>query len=111
MSPRPWVTTPAVAGGVAVVAHPGRYKMSGAQSRQFLDDFKDLGGQGIEVTCGSHSPDHVMHFARLARRYAFHASRGSDFHGPTESRVNLGELPRLPDGCVPIWDNWGKMFS
>jgi predicted metal-dependent phosphoesterase TrpH len=70
------------AGGVAVVAHPGRYKMSGSDMRRFLDDFKDTGGQGIEVTCGSHSPDHVMHFARLARHYAFHASRGSDFHGP-----------------------------
>ena len=49
-------------------------KMSGAESRRFLDDFKDVGGRGIEVTCGSHSPDHVMHFARLARHYEFHAS-------------------------------------
>jgi len=91
------------AGGVAVVAHPGRYKMSGAQTRQFLDDFKDMGGQGIEVTCGSHSPDHVMHFARLARHYAFHASRGSDFHGPVESYVDLGKLPQLPEDLKPIW--------
>lgn len=95
-----WITA---AGGVAVVAHPGRYKMSGAQMRQFLDDFKDLGGQGIEVTCGSHSPDHVMHFARLARHYAFHASRGSDFHGPEESYVDLGKLPQLPEDLKPVW--------
>ena len=91
------------AGGVAVVAHPGRYKMSGAQTRRFLEDFKDLGGQGIEVTCGSHSPDHVLHFARLARHYAFHASRGSDFHGPVESYVDLGKLPPLPEDLKPIW--------
>ena len=52
---------------------------------------------GIEVTCGSHSPDHVMHFARLARHYEFHASRGSDFHGPEESYVDLGKLPQLPE--------------
>ena len=66
-----WITG---AGGAAVVAHPARYKMSGADMRRFLDDFKDVGGRGIEVTCGSHSPDHVMHFARLARHYEFHAS-------------------------------------
>ena len=95
-----WITT---AGGVPVVAHPGRYKMSGAQMRHFLDDFKDIGGQAIEVTCGSHSPDHVMHFARLARHYAFHASRGSDFHGPAESYVDLGKLPQLPEDLKPVW--------
>ena len=89
------------AGGTAVVAHPGRYKMSGAQMRSFLDDFKDVGGRGIEVTCGSHSPDHVMHFARLARHYEFHASRGSDFHGPEESYVDLGKLP-LESGDRPV---------
>ncbi len=95
-----WITA---AGGVPVVAHPGRYKMSGAEMRHFLDDFKELGGQGVEVTCGSHSPDHVMHFARLARHYAFHASRGSDFHGPVESYVDLGKLPQLPEDLKPIW--------
>lgn len=91
------------AGGVAVVAHPGRYKMSGAQMRRFLADFKEMGGEGLEVTCGSHSPDHVMHFARLARHYAFHASRGSDFHGPEESYVDLGKLPQLPEDLKPVW--------
>ena len=95
-----WITG---AGGVAVVAHPARYKMSGGDMCKFLDDFKDVGGQGIEVTCGSHSPDHVMHFARLARRYAFHASRGSDFHGPEESYVDLGKLPQLPEDLKPVW--------
>jgi predicted metal-dependent phosphoesterase TrpH len=95
-----WITA---AGGVAVVAHPGRYKMSGGETRKFLDDFKDAGGQGIEVTCGSHSPDHVLHFARLARHYAFHASRGSDFHGPEESYVDLGKLPQLPEDLKPVW--------
>ena len=91
------------AGGIAVVAHPGRYKMSGAEMRHFLDDFKDVGGQGIEVTCGSHSPDHILHFARLARHYAFHASRGSDFHGPDESYVDLGKAPPLPEDLKPVW--------
>lgn len=91
------------AGGVAVVAHPGRYKLSGAEMQRFLDEFKDLGGAAIEVTSGSHSPDHILHFARLARRYEFHASRGSDFHGPEESYVDLGRLPALPQDLKPVW--------
>lgn len=91
------------AGGVAVLAHPARYKISNAQMRRFLGDFKDLGGQAIEVVCGSHSPDHVLHYARLARHFSFHASRGSDFHGPTESYVDLGRLPNLPEDLKPVW--------
>lgn len=91
------------AGGVAVVAHPARYKVSNGELRRFLDAFKDTGGQGLEVVCGSHTPDHVLHFARLARHYGFHASRGSDFHGPGESYVDLGRLPGLPEDLKPIW--------
>lgn len=92
------------AGGVAVVAHPARYKaLSNGDMRRFLGDFKDLGGRAIEVVCGSHSPDHVLHYARLARHFAFHASRGSDFHGPEESYVDLGRLPQLPEDLKPVW--------
>ena len=96
-----WITA---AGGVAVVAHPARYKaLSNGDMRRFLAEFKDLGGRGIEVVCGSHSPDHVLHYARLARHFAFHASRGSDFHGPEESYVDLGRLPQLPEDLKPVW--------
>lgn len=91
------------AGGVAVVAHPGRYRISNALLRRFLDDFKDVGGEGIEVVTGSHSPDQVHHFARLARHYGFLASRGSDFHGPEESFTDLGRLAPLPADLVPVW--------
>jgi len=91
-------------GGVAAVAHPGRYKLlSNKDMRAFLEEFKDLGGEAVEVVCGSHSPDHVLHFARLVRFYGFHASRGSDFHGPEESYVDLGRLPGLPEDLKPIW--------
>ena len=61
------------------------------------------GGQAIEVVCGSHSADHVLHYARLARHFAFHASRGSDFHGAEESHVDLGGLPALPEDLKPVW--------
>lgn len=92
------------AGGVAAIAHPGRYRqLSNKDMRAFLAEFKDLGGEAVEVVCGSHSADHVLHFARLARHYAFHASRGSDFHGPEESYVDLGRLPGLPEDLKPVW--------
>ncbi len=95
-----WITA---AGGVAVVAHPGRYRFSGAEMRRFLSEFKELGGQAIEVVCGSHGNDNVLHFARQARYFGFHASRGSDFHGPEESYVDLGRLPGLPEDLKPVW--------
>lgn len=92
------------AGGVAAVAHPGRYKLNNRDMRRFLSEFKDLGGQAIEVMSGSHSHENVGTFGRLASEYGFLASRGSDFHGPGESYVDLGKLPPLPDGLKPVWE-------
>lgn len=92
------------AGGVAAVAHPGRYKLSRTDMRRFLAEYKELGGQAIEVVSGSHTQEHVDTFGRLAREYGFLASRGSDFHGPGESYFDLGQLAPLPDGLKPIWE-------
>jgi predicted metal-dependent phosphoesterase TrpH len=92
------------AGGIAVVAHPGRYRFSRQELRALFDEFKGLGGQGIEVVSGSsHSPELCLEFSRLAREYGFLASCGSDFHGPEESHVDVGGNPALPDGLVPVW--------
>lgn len=94
------------AGGVAVIAHPGRYDFSDLGFDAFFAEFKYLGGAAIEVTTGSHTVDQYDYYAKMARRYDFLASRGSDFHGPGESRVDLGMLPPLPDRVVPVWHNW-----
>ena len=94
------------AGGIAVVAHPGRYKFSDLEAGAFFDEFKQLGGAAIEVMTGSHTVDQYDTFAKVAKAYGFMASRGSDFHGPGESRVDLGALPPLPDSVVPVWHNW-----
>ncbi|MBW7900008.1 MAG: PHP domain-containing protein [Rhodocyclaceae bacterium] len=94
------------AGGIAVVAHPARYKISNGALRRFLGEFKDFGGQAIEVVSGSHSLDDVGVFGRLAREFGFLASRGSDFHGPQESYVDLGRLGPLPDGLTPVWESF-----
>lgn len=91
------------AGGLAVVAHPARYDFSPAQEQAFFDAFADLGGQAVEVVTSAHSAQDMLHYSQLARQRGLYASCGSDFHSPEESRCNLGELPALPAGLVPVW--------
>ncbi|MBL8480332.1 MAG: PHP domain-containing protein [Sterolibacteriaceae bacterium] len=91
------------AGGIAVIAHPGRYRLSRTERRELFGAFKDLGGRGIEVLSGSQKDEEVSEFARIAREFGFLASRASDFHGPGESWIDLGRLPDLPDNLVPVW--------
>ena len=91
------------AGGVAVIAHPGRYPFNSMQMEELYKQFKDLGGLGIEVITGSHSPDQYQTYGKVAQQYGFLASRGSDFHDPNESHVDLGVLPHLPDHLTPVW--------
>ena len=94
------------AGGVAVIAHPGRYKLNEGELCELFAEFKALGGAAIEVVTGSHSADQYRRFASYAKEFGFLASRGSDFHGPGESRFDLGGIPPLPDSVVPVWHNW-----
>lgn len=91
------------AGGVAVLAHPLRYRVSRDDLRRFLGEFAERGGQGIEVACGAHSAEEVHECARLARYFGLRASVASDFHGPGESYADLGMTPPLPEDLVPIW--------
>jgi predicted metal-dependent phosphoesterase TrpH len=93
-------------GGVAILAHPGRYKLDGPGREDLLARFKEAGGTAIEVVTGSHTADQFDLYARYARRFGLFASVGSDFHGPGESHRDLGDFPGLPSGCVPIWNTW-----
>ncbi|GGE63146.1 3',5'-nucleoside bisphosphate phosphatase [Massilia psychrophila] len=94
------------AGGIAVIAHPGRYKFSALAEGALFDEFKQLGGAAIEVVTGSHTPDQYPVYAELARRYGFLASRGTDFHAPGESRADFALLPPLPANVTPVWHDW-----
>jgi len=92
------------AGGVAVVAHPGRYKLNELALDTLLCEFRDLGGTAIEVATSNHTEREMRRFADLARQFGFEASGGSDFHGPGESEnVELGRVARLPVGLTPVW--------
>lgn len=94
------------AGGIAVIAHPGRYKYSELAFDELFSEFRQLGGTAIEVVTGSHTADQYSQYAKVANHYGFLGSRGSDFHGPGESRVELGALPPLPDSVKPVWHDW-----
>jgi predicted metal-dependent phosphoesterase TrpH len=96
------------AGGQAVLAHPARYKITATRLRKLLGEFRDAGGAAIEVVSGSHSRDDMFRFAQLASSYGLLASSGSDFHGPHNYYMDLGPLPPLPDGCIPVWQAWGS---
>jgi predicted metal-dependent phosphoesterase TrpH len=94
------------AGGVAVIAHPGRYRLTPAERRELFVAFKELGGQGIEVVSGSHTETEIREFAGIAREFGFLASRASDFHGPGESFIDIGRMARLPPDLTPVWEAW-----
>ena len=94
------------AGGRAVIAHPARYGLAELQRDALIEAFRDLGGEGIEVVTGSHTPQEYESYARVARRTGLLASRGSDFHGATESGADLGSLPPLPADLRPVWHDW-----
>ena len=96
-----WITQ---AGGVAVIAHPARYKLSSTEEFALFTEFKGNGGQGVEVVTGSHSPAEYLSYADTAREFDLAASRGSDFHSPDESRTELGTLPALPGDLTPVWE-------
>ncbi|MHB8741598.1 MAG: PHP domain-containing protein [Sulfuricaulis sp.] len=99
------------AGGQAVVAHPARYKLSAGKLSQMLGEFQEHGGRAIEVISGSHTPEANLHFARLAIEHGFLASAGSDYHGPEKTWMDLGRLPALPDGVIPVWRDWEAAAS
>lgn len=92
------------AGGVAVIAHPGRYGLTHAKLTRLLAEFQEYGGRGIEVVSGNHDPATTARFAGIAVARGLLGSIGSDYHGPGQSRVELGRLPELPRGCAPVWE-------
>ena len=96
-----WITG---AGGIAVIAHPARYRFSATEEYALFTEFKAHGGVGVEVVTGSHTEAEYVEYADLARELGLVASRGSDFHSPDESHTDLGKLPYLPGELTPVWE-------
>lgn len=96
-----WITQ---AGGIAVIAHPGRYNFTPNEEFALFTEFKNHGGQGVEVVTGSHTVPEYQKYADMAQEFDLLASRGSDFHSPGESHTDLGALPDLPSRVKPVWE-------
>ena len=96
------------AGGVAVIAHPGRYALSKAERRELVAEFALAGGAGLEVLSGSQGADQTREVGRLTREFNLLASRGSDYHGPGESWMDIGKMPALPEDLTPIWSKFKR---
>ncbi|MET3496927.1 3',5'-nucleoside bisphosphate phosphatase [Variovorax boronicumulans] len=103
-----WITA---AKGMAVIAHPGRYKFTANEEYALFLEFKAHGGQAIEVVTGSHTPAEYVEYADKALEFGFAASRGSDFHSPDESHCDLGKLPALPGALTPVWELLGHRIQ
>ncbi|MCH9697065.1 MAG: PHP domain-containing protein [Gammaproteobacteria bacterium] len=91
------------AGGIAVIAHPHRYRIGTAVMDKLLDEFRQLGGQAIEVVCSNMEPKQISRFARLSQRFGLMASTGSDYHGPHQNWNGIGQLADMPESVKPVW--------
>jgi predicted metal-dependent phosphoesterase TrpH len=96
-----WITD---AGGIAVIAHPARYRFTANEEFALFTEFKAHGGRAVEVVTGSHTAAEYVEYAAMAREFGLAASRGSDFHSPDESHTDLGKLPFLPGELTPVWE-------
>ena len=92
------------AGGLAVIAHPARYRFTPNEEYALFTEFRQHGGEGVEVVTGSHTSAEYVVYADAAKEYGLAASRGSDFHSPEESHTDLGALPFLPGELTPVWE-------
>lgn len=98
-----WITD---AGGIAVLAHPRKYRLTATKLRELTGEFRRAGGQGIEVSTSGQSSGDLGFLAELCRRNGMWASQGSDFHFPGAPWCELGNIMKMPDGLEPVWHHF-----
>ena len=99
------ITAIKAAGGVSVLAHPGRYQMSNKWLRKLLSEFKLAGGQAMEVALPQQAPSERQFLGQLSQEFDLLASQGSDFHYPMPWS-DLGKNLYLPKDCQAVWQFW-----
>ncbi|MEH6627049.1 MAG: PHP domain-containing protein [Motiliproteus sp.] len=93
-------------GGTAVLAHPGKYDMTWAKLRRFLDVFVAAGGEAMEISYGSENTDRLMQLCKMANQHHLKASVGSDFHSPKYHWTEVGKIPLIRGDYDPVWAGW-----
>ncbi len=93
-------------GGIPVLAHPLRYRLTGSWMRKLLVAFKEAEGVGLEIVTGNCTADNMHTCAGYARRYGLSGSVGSDYHGHEKEGPQLGKLKNIPDDILPVWKQW-----
>jgi 3',5'-nucleoside bisphosphate phosphatase len=93
------------AGGIAILAHPNRYRISNPALRRLVSEFAIAGGEGLEVSYSNLDADRLDHLASLCLANDLWASTGSDFHAPGNHWMDLGKFRLLPARCADraIW--------
>lgn len=92
--------------GYAVLAHPAKYKLTRRKLDRLCEDFKEAGGDGLELVSGMQTADITAYHHTLCEKYKLYASCGSDFHGPVSSWHDLGKMAPMPGSCRVIWECW-----
>ncbi len=87
------------ANGIAVLAHADRYRLTRTKLMLLIEEFKDAGGEGIEVSYSNLSHDQLDRMAKLSEEMELWASMGSDFHTPEAGWMDLGRIRQLPQNC------------
>ena len=93
-------------GGIPVLAHPLKYKITRTKLIELIQDFKSIGGQAIEVISGKQPSTSTNELANICNSYSLYASCGSDFHHPNTPWAELGQFGKLPKECEPVWKHF-----
>lgn len=79
------------AGGVAVLAHPMELKMGETMLESLIGEWKAQGLEGVEVYHPSAANNHASFLLHLAQRLGMLVTGGSDFHGESVRKTEIGE--------------------
>lgn len=91
-------------GGRASLAHATRYNLSSTKTRKLIADFAAAGGDAIELPA-SNEPTSTRHMVdRVIKEHGLKVSIGSDFHGTTMPWRSLGNVPKLHETQIGIWE-------
>ncbi len=93
-------------GGFAVLAHPTRYDLSATNIRYLIEIFSKFGGDAVELPPAVEPTSTRQMVDRMIEEYDLKVSVGSDFHGDNMPWIRLGNIPRLKDWQVGIWENF-----